>query len=152
MRFRDKAVVFAATGGYVGMIPVAPGTFGTLVGLPLCWLLSTIGPAPALAAMVIFIGTSVWIAHRAEAVLDRHDPGCIVIDEIAGMALTLIWLPFTVRTAVAGFIVFRLLDVLKPPPVRTLDRTLSGGLGVVMDDVAAGIMANLILRGFFFWL
>lgn len=152
MRFRDKAVVFAATGGYVGMIPVAPGTFGTLVGLPLCWLLSTIGPAPALAAMVIFIGTSVWIAHRAEAVLDRHDPGCIVIDEIAGMALTLIWLPFTVRTAVAGFIVFRLLDVLKPPPVRTLDRTLPGGLGVVMDDVAAGIMANLILRGFFFWL
>ncbi|MBI9084530.1 MAG: phosphatidylglycerophosphatase A [Desulfobacterales bacterium] len=152
MQFRDKAVVFAATGGYVGLIPVAPGTFGTLVGLPLCYLLSKIGPVPALVATAIFIGASVWIAHRAEAVLDRHDPGCIVIDEIVGMAVTLIWLPFTARTAVAGFVLFRLLDILKPPPVRTLDRKLPGGLGVVMDDVAAGMIANLILRGLFFWL
>lgn len=146
MRFWDNVAVFVATGGYVGKAPVAPGTFGTLIGLPLCYLLSFFRTSAAMGLTIAVIAGAVWAAHRAEAALGRHDPGCIVIDEIAGMAVTLLGLPFTPISAVTGFALFRVFDIAKPPPVRTLDRRVPGGLGVVADDVAAGILANLVLR------
>jgi phosphatidylglycerophosphatase A len=151
MRSRDKWVMLLATGGYLGKIPVAPGTFGTLAGLPVCYLLAKMGWAPVLACLALLVAVAVAIADAAEKALEKKDPGCIVIDEIAGMAVTLAWLPFTLNTAVAGFVLFRVLDILKPPPVRQLDRGLTGGFGVVMDDVAAGVMANLLLRAGMAW-
>ena len=146
MNFSEKAAVFLATGFYVGNIPFAPGTFGSLIGLPLCFLLAGVQLSAAIIAALLIIGLAIWIANVAARTLKRKDPGCIVIDEIAGMVVTLIGLPFNLTTAVTGFILFRILDILKPFPIRILDKQVSGGLGIVADDVVAGIFANLSLR------
>ena len=146
MNFSEKAAVFLATGFYVGNIPFAPGTLGSLIGLPLCFLLAGVQLSAAIIAALLIIGLAIWIANVAARTLKRKDPGCIVIDEIAGMVVTLIGLPFNLTTAVTGFILFRILDILKPFPIRILDKQVSGGLGIVADDVVAGIFANLSLR------
>ena len=146
MNFTNKTAVFLATGGYVGFIPFAPGTFGSLIGLPFCFLLAGIQLSAAIIAALLFIALAIWISGVAAKTLKRKDPGCIVIDEIAGMVVTFIGLPFTLTTAVLGFILFRILDILKPFPIRTLDQRLSGGLGIVADDVVAGIFSNIIIR------
>ena len=150
MNFGEKAVMFLATGFYVGNVPLAPGTLGSLIGLPLCFLLAGIQLPPAIILAVLFIGFAVWIAHAAEKTLKKKDPGCIVIDEVAGMVVTLIGLPFNLTTAVIGFIIFRILDILKPFPIRTLDKRLPGGIGIVADDVVAGIFANIFIRIFLY--
>jgi phosphatidylglycerophosphatase A len=146
MKLKEEAVMFLATGFYIGNIPFAPGTFGSLIGLPLCFALTGISLAPAMLGTLFFILFAVCIADAAEKILKQSDPGCIVIDEIAGMMVTLIGLPFNPITVVIGFIIFRILDILKPFPIRNLDKRIPGGLGVVADDVAAGIIANLLLR------
>jgi len=146
MNFSEKAAVFLATGFYVGNIPFAPGTFGSLIGLALCFLLAGIHLSAAIIAALLIIGLAVWIADVAAKTLKRKDPGCIVIDEIAGMVVTLIGLPFNLTTAVTGFILFRILDILKPFPIRILDKRVSGGLGIVADDVVAGVFANALMR------
>ena len=143
---KPNAVMFLATGGYVGYAPFAPGTFGTMVGLPIVYLLSKAHWALALILVVAFVFGAVWVAHSAESALKAKDPGCIVIDEIAGMCVTMLFIPLTLATGIAGFFLFRLFDVIKPPPVRQVERKLHGGWGVVMDDVVAGIMANIVLR------
>jgi phosphatidylglycerophosphatase A len=146
MNSKQKSVMFLATGCYIGNLPIAPGTFGSVLGLFLCYFLSKIGLLLALFLTIAFILCAIWIAHEAEKVLQTKDPGCIVIDEIAGMILTLIGLPFNMMTIILGFAMFRGLDIWKPYPIRFLEKNLSGGVGVVMDDVAAGILSNLILR------
>ena len=146
MNLREQAVVCLATGFWVGNIPFAPGTFGSLIGLPLCFVLSGIKLPLAIVSAVLFIFFAAWIAHVAEKIIKRKDPGCIVIDEIAGMLVTLIGLPFNLITVGVGFIIFRILDILKPFPIKVLDKRISGGIGVVADDVVAGIIANLLLR------
>lgn len=151
MNLREEAVVFLATGLYIGRIPFAPGTFGSLVGLPLCFAMAELKLTQAIACTVLLIFFAVWISNVAERLLKRSDPACIVIDEVAGMVVTLIGIPFNLTTAVCGFIVFRILDILKPFPIRTIDKRVSGGLGVVADDVAAGIFANLLLRIIFYF-
>ena len=148
MNFTNKTAVFLATGGYVGHIPLAPGTFGSLIGLPLCFLLAKIQLSAAIIAVLLIIALAIWISNVAERTLERKDPGCIVIDEIAGMVVTLIGLPFNLTTATIGFILFRILDILKPFPIRILDKRLPGGLGIVADDVVAGIFANVLIRIF----
>lgn len=146
MNSRDKAVVCLATGFYTGKIPLAPGTFGTLPGLFLCFFLAGTSLQAAILLVFILIGLSIWIAGEAEKIVGKKDPGCIVIDEIAGMAVTLVGIPFTIQTAVAGFLLFRFFDIIKPPPIRTVDKKLHGGAGIVLDDVIAGIFANIVLR------
>ena len=146
MNLREDAVMFLATGFYIGNIPFAPGSFGSLIGLPLCFALAGIRLTPAVFCTMLFILFAMCIADAAEKILKRNDPGCIVIDEIAGMMVALIGLPFNPITVVIGFIIFRILDILKPFPIRNLDKRIPGGLGVVADDVAAGIMTNLLLR------
>jgi phosphatidylglycerophosphatase A len=86
------------------------------------------------------------MAHEAEIILKAEDPGCIVIDEVAGMLVTLIGLPFNMISVFGGFLIFRILDIWKPYPIRFLERKLSGGVGIVMDDVVAGVLGNIILR------
>jgi len=151
MKLREDAVMFLATGFYIGNIPFAPGTFGSLIGLPLSFALAGISLTPAMLCILFFIIFAVCIADAAEKILKKNDPGCIVIDEIAGMMVTLIGLPVSPITLVSGFIIFRILDILKPFPIRNLDKRIPGGLGVVADDVAAGIIANLLLRGLFYF-
>ena len=151
MKLRDEAVVFLATGFYIGNIPFAPGTFGSILGLALCFVLAGLKLPLAIIFTVLFIIVAVWIANGAEKVLKKNDPGCIVIDEIAGMAVTLVGLPFNLTTALIGFMIFRILDISKPFPIRSLDKRVSGGVGIVLDDVVAGIFANLLLRILVYW-
>ena len=146
MKIRDQVVMILATGFYTGKAPVAPGTFGSLPGLLLCWAISGISVAVTLIVVFGLIGMAVWVADQAERLLDSKDPGCIVIDEIAGMLVTLVGIPFAWHTALSGFVVFRVLDITKPFPIRALERRLKGGVGVVADDVAAGLIGNLVLR------
>jgi phosphatidylglycerophosphatase A len=129
MNFKEKLVMFLATGCFVGNIPFAPGTFGSIAGL-----------------LFVFIVFAVMIAGEAEKIIKRKDPGRIVIDEIAGIMVTLLGLPFNFISAISGFFIFRFLDIIKPFPIRSIESRLSGGAGIVMDDVAAGIMGNCILR------
>jgi phosphatidylglycerophosphatase A len=146
MNFKQKLVMFLATGCHIGNLSFAPGTFGSVLGLFLCYFLSKIRLLLALILTITFIFCSMWAANEAEKILKLKDPGCIVIDEIAGMILTLIGLPFNMMTLILGFVLFRALDIWKPYPVRFLEKKLPGGIGVVMDDVAAGILSNLVLR------
>ena len=143
---RQAAVMFLATACYVGRIPVAPGTFGSLLAILPCYLMSDLPFTVTFGIILVFIGLAVWVAKAAEEILRVQDPGCIVIDEVAGMMVTLAGLPFDVLTVVSGFIVFRILDIIKPFPIRTAERHFSGGAGVVLDDVIAGVMANVLLR------
>ncbi|MFZ2631826.1 MAG: phosphatidylglycerophosphatase A [Desulfosalsimonadaceae bacterium] len=139
-------VVDVATCGGIGKIPFAPGTFGSIPGLLFYLLLSRLDPLVAVACIIGLIFLAVWIAGKAEQSLQLKDPGCIVIDEIAGMAATFFALPLNPYLGVIGFALFRVLDILKPFPIGYLDRNLKGGFGVVMDDVAAGILSNLALH------
>ena len=146
MTFRSKVLTGIATAGFVGRVPFAPGTFGSLVGLPVYYAMSFF-PLPAVFfGLIGFIAAASWIAGEAEKALRDRDPGCIVIDEIAGMAVTFFALDFSWAVGITGFVLFRFFDVLKPFPIRYLEKRYSGGFGVVIDDVAAGILSNLVLQ------
>jgi phosphatidylglycerophosphatase A len=146
MKFRERAVLFLATGFFIGTVPFAPGTFGSVIGLPICFLISRLDILPSIICTVLFILFAIWVAAAAEKVLKKKDAGEIVIDEIAGLIVTFIGLPFTLKIVIAGFIIFRTFDILKPFPIRFLEKKVAGGSGVVLDDVLAGLYGNLILR------
>ena len=146
MKNTSSVFVGLATGGYIGFIPFAPGTFGSLFGIPLFYFISSLPLLPTFSFIIAFILFSVWVAGKAEKSLKTKDPGCIVIDEIAGMGVTFFTIPFNLYLAIIGFIVFRFFDILKPFPVNYLEKRFTGGLGVVIDDVAAGIMSNIVLQ------
>jgi phosphatidylglycerophosphatase A len=146
MNFKGKIVLFVALGAGVGKIPFAPGTFGSLLGLVICLMLSRAPVSIMAVSAIALILVSVWSSEHAEKLMGVKDPGSVVIDEIAGMVVTMIGIPFGVLTAISGFVLFRLLDIVKPPPVRWFQDNLPGGAGIVMDDVAAGVIANILLR------
>ncbi|HXZ84543.1 MAG TPA: phosphatidylglycerophosphatase A [Myxococcota bacterium] len=135
-----------ATGAGSGYAPFASGTAGSLVGLALWWALASSGAAasPARYALVCagVVAVGIWTAGRAEQLFGRHDDGRITIDEVAGMLLSLAWLPARPEVAGVGFLLFRLFDIWKPFPARRAER-LPGGLGVMADDLVAGAYANL---------
>ncbi len=140
-----------ATGLGSGYSPIAPGTAGSLVGLLFFWPLARV-PLVWLAAVIVglfFVGVAASTAVADQVGL--HDPSIVVVDEVIGMWITLALLPFTPLTAALGFLLFRLMDIVKPYPARALER-LPGGWGIVADDVMAGIYANLALRlGLYLW-
>jgi phosphatidylglycerophosphatase A len=146
MNFRQKWGMFFATGCYIGNSSFAPGTLGSFLGLPFCFLLARIDIRVAILCAVIFIFFAIWIAHSAEKQLNLKDPGCIVIDEIAGIIVALLGLPFNFVSVIAGFALFRFFDILKPFPIRYLEKQFKGGLGIVLDDVVAGICSNFLMR------
>lgn len=149
MNFKEKLVMFLATGCFVGNIPIAPGTFGTIAGLLFCLFLSRASFLFASLIVIVFIIFAVWIAGEAEKIIKQKDPGRIVIDEIAGIMVTLLGLPFNFVSVISGFFIFRILDIIKPFPIRSIENKLSGGAGIVMDDVAAGFLGNCLLRAIF---
>ena len=144
--WRGRAVLGIATVGPCGHAPVAPGTFGSAAGLLLFWAVRTSG-SPAVEAAVLLAVTAVGVvvATRAESAYGRRDPGLIVIDETAGMLLTLAAVPVGPVGAVVGFLAFRLFDIVKPFPARRAER-LPGGWGVMADDLVAGLYAQALLR------
>ncbi|MDH4099414.1 MAG: phosphatidylglycerophosphatase A [Nitrospirota bacterium] len=142
----NRAAVFIATGGGAGYSPWAPGTAGSLVGILPALLLSQISPIAGLGLIIAVTLAGVWASSVAEKHFDKKDASPIVIDEIAGQMITLWLVPPSVGFVVAGFLLFRFFDILKPFPARQLQDNLPGGWGVMMDDVAAGIYANLCLQ------
>jgi len=146
MTLRKKTILFLSSGCLLGNMPFAPGTFGTLPGLPICWLLSRIDLSITVFLIVLTIPLAIWISGKAERLIGKKDPGAIVIDEIVGMIVTLVGLPFNAITVGLGFVLFRLLDITKPFPISFLEHRFKGGTGIVLDDVAAGIIANITLR------
>ena len=133
-----------ATVGGVGYVPVAPGTFGSAVGLLVWWLLPASAIVQGIAIAVIFVAGS-WGGNVAERHFGRTDPGQVVIDEVMGMLITLFLNPVGWIGALAGFLLFRVFDVIKPYPANRLEQ-LHGGVGVMADDAMAAVYANLVLR------
>ena len=134
-----------ATGFGLGYVPKMPGTAGSVLGLALVWWLTPLGMATYTGIAVLFIFFAVWVSHRAEREFAVKDAPQIVIDEIAGILVTFIAVPVLWPTLVAGFFLFRFFDIVKPTPIKQTQR-LPGGWGVVMDDVAAGVVSNIVLQ------
>lgn len=142
----DKFVIFVATAGCLGFFPVAPGTVGTFAGVIFNFLFSSSSLGVYLLSTAALFVFGAWIAERAEIVLRRRDSPRIVIDEIVGFLITMILIPFSLGAAFAGFIFFRLFDIIKPFPARKIDRQMKGGWGVMLDDAVAGLYANLLMH------
>ena len=138
--------VFIATCGYVGFAPVAPGTFGSAAGLVVFYLVrSSASSVVEAAAIVLLFLVGVWSGTEAEHHFGGVDPAPVVMDEVVGMLITLAFIPVNWVGALAGFFVFRILDVFKPWPAAQFE-SLPGGLGVMADDGMAAIYGNLIMQ------
>jgi phosphatidylglycerophosphatase A len=138
--------VFIATFGYVGYFPIAPGTAGSLAALLLYAVVRWAGtPAVELAAMITVLAVGIWAASGTERALARKDPGPVVIDEVLGMLMTLAFMPLSWAGIAAGFVLFRIFDVIKPFPAGRLEH-LPGGLGIMADDAMAGVYGQIVMR------
>jgi phosphatidylglycerophosphatase A len=146
MNLRQKIILFLATGGYLGHVPIAPGTFGSLPGLLICLAMSRVTLGYAILLVLVLIGAAIGIAQQAEKIIGGKDPSSIIIDEMAGMTVTLLGIPVTPFSLILGFFVFRGLDILKPFPARLLDQRVPGGAGIVLDDAIAGVYGNVLMR------
>lgn len=141
-----RLAVFLATVGYIGYFPFAPGTVGSAAGLVfylLAWW--TASPIFEVGMIVALFAAGVWAGTTAERYFGGIDPGPIVLDEVVGMLITLAFIPVGWTGALAGFVLFRIFDVLKPYPAGRLE-ALHGGLGVMADDAMAAVYANITLR------
>ena len=139
-----RIALLIATSLGAGYIPFAPGTFGSAAGLLLWWALPSSTAAQAAAIVALFVVGS-WSGGVAERHFGKTDPGQVVIDEVMGMLITLFLNPVGWMGALGAFLLFRLFDIVKPPPARQLER-LHGGVGVMADDAMAAVYANLALR------
>jgi phosphatidylglycerophosphatase A len=141
-----KLAYLIATCGYTGYFPFAPGTVGSAVGVALYLLLGISGSSWTLGLTLVGVTLAgIWAAGVVEHNQGKEDPSIVVVDELAGMLLSFVLLPLSWLGIVTGFFVFRLLDIIKPFPCRRAER-LGGGLGIMMDDLLAGLYTNLILR------
>ncbi|MCZ6639329.1 MAG: phosphatidylglycerophosphatase A [Candidatus Dadabacteria bacterium] len=150
---KNSIAKLIATVFYVGLIPIAPGTFGTIAAIPLFYALSFTPLYLYLAITVLIILISVWASGVAEEIFGKTDPGEVVADEVCGYLVTMILVPLTLGNIFFGFLLFRLFDIAKPYPIRKFER-LPGGWGIVMDDVMAGVYSCItlhILGRWFFW-
>lgn len=139
----DRLALAIATVGGAGYAPVAPGTAGSAVTALLLWTVP-FSRSGLVAFFVLVVAVGTWAAGRAERVLGGKDPGTIVVDEVAGMTLSVLALPLTVPVLAGGFLLFRFFDVVKPFPARGSQR-LPGGVGVMIDDLIAGAYALAVL-------
>lgn len=142
-----------ATLGFVGFMPIAPGTWGTGAALLFVYLLTYMldmttisGDYLLIAIFIPLFILGVYAAGKTEELLNKADSGHIVIDEVCGYLITMLFLPKTLPWLIAGFFVFRFFDVVKPTPVRQVERAVHGGLGVMLDDVLAAVYSNLFLQ------
>lgn len=143
---------FLALGFGSGLAPKAPGTFGTLAALPLYFLMMNLS-LPVFVAITLFITfAGFWICDIAAKDMQVHDHGAIVWDEVAGMLITLIAAPVGILPLIVAFVLFRFFDIVKPWPIKLLDRHVKGGFGIMIDDVLAGVFAALSLQAIhYYW-
>lgn len=131
-----------------GLSPYAPGTAGTLAAIPFYLLLSTLHPVVYLLATLMSVVLGVYLCGRTSKALGVHDHAAIVWDEFAGFFITMLFVPVSLTTVILGFCLFRIFDIVKPWPASVIDTRIQGGLGVMLDDVFAGIYAMLLLHGY----
>jgi phosphatidylglycerophosphatase A len=139
-------VSVCATGLGLGKIPAAPGTFGTLLGIPLSFLFYLTGPIGYTILTFVFILFSIYVAEAYRVQSGTEDPKEVVIDEVAGFLVAMAMLPWTYTWVFLAFVIFRIFDALKPPPIRQLDKNVKGGFGIVVDDLVAGLITSVILQ------
>jgi len=137
---------FLAFGFGSGAMPFAPGTFGTLAALPIYLLMLPLSLWAYLAVVLVMTLLGVWLCHVTSRDLGVHDHGGIVWDEIVGYLITMIAAPPGWQWIVAGFVLFRFFDIIKPWPIGWADRRVHGGLGIMLDDVLAAILAWIVLQ------
>lgn len=138
--------VFVATCGYLGYVPIAPGTFGSAAGLVVLAAVRWTGsPLVELAVIALIFAVGVWSGNIAEKHFGGVDPAPVVLDEVLGMLITLALIPVNFTGAVVGFLLFRLFDVIKPWPANRME-ALPGGLGVMADDAMAAVYGNIVMR------
>lgn len=143
---------FFALGFGSGLVPVAPGTFGTLMAIPLYLLLMQFSPGVYLLILLLTFLLGIAICGVSAAKLEVHDHPGIVWDEFVGYWLTMFMAPAGWLWIVVGFVLFRFFDILKPWPIRFIDQRVSGGLGIMLDDILAGIYSLIILQLLVYWL
>ncbi len=143
---KEHLITTLATGLGLGYLPLIPGTFGTLAGIPICLLLNLGGWIVYTSATILLTAGSVWVAGRADRIFGVHDSRKVVVDEICGFLVTMAFVVPGPLTIGIGFVAFRFFDIVKPFPAGYFDRNLSGGWGVMLDDIAAGVYANVTLR------
>ena len=135
-----------AVGFGSGLSAKAPGTFGTVVGVALYLPLSGLSPSAYIATCAVLFIAGVWICGQAAEALNSHDHPSIVYDEIVGYLVTMIALPAQWPWVLAGFTLFRIFDIIKPWPISVLDRRIKGGFGIMIDDLAAAVLALCLLH------
>ncbi|MFT6899967.1 MAG: phosphatidylglycerophosphatase A [Colwellia sp.] len=132
---------FLALGFGSGLLPKAPGTYGTLAAIPLYLLLAPTSMSTYLIIVMIMSVAGIYICGKAAKDAGVHDHGAIVWDEIVGFLITMFMVPLSWQSIVVGFILFRIFDIFKPWPISYIDKNLHGGLGIMVDDIIAGLAA-----------
>jgi len=143
---RQTIIKFLASGFYSGYSPAVPGTVGSLIGVLAYLLLQNLSSIRYLTVVSFIFIAGVYISNEAEKIYGKKDSPHIVIDEVSGMLLTYLALPQGWGFLLAGFVSFRIFDILKPFPIRLIDRRLGGGWGIMLDDILAGVYANILIR------
>lgn len=145
LSLRDPTTLLSTWFG-AGLLPKAPGTWGSLAALPFAWIIARAGgwPALSLATLIVFC-VGCWAADRTAGAVGIADPGCIVIDEVAGQWLVLLVTPPDLGRYLVGFVLFRIFDITKPWPASWADRQIKGGLGIMLDDVFAGLYGLIVM-------
>ncbi|OUR73999.1 phosphatidylglycerophosphatase A [Methylophaga sp. 41_12_T18] len=143
-----RPACFLGLGFGSGLAPKAPGTFGTLAALPIYWLMKDLPLTIYLLITVLAFIAGIWICQKSADWLNKDDPSAVVWDEIVGYLVTMIAVPSGWQWMLAGFVLFRFFDILKPWPISYFDKNLHGGLGIMFDDVVAGLFAAAIIHIF----
>ncbi|MEW6664596.1 MAG: phosphatidylglycerophosphatase A [Thermodesulfobacteriota bacterium] len=141
----EKAVLALSTWFGMGCLPGLPGTYATVAGSPLVWLMDRMGSFPGALFLAAFLALAFWSADRGGKMAGEEDPREVVVDEVAGFLVALFLVPLSWLNLSLGFVLFRVFDIWKPFPLRRAEK-LGGGLGIVMDDILAGVYANVCLR------
>lgn len=141
-----RPAVLLACGLGSGLIPKAPGTFGTLAAIPLFLWMQHLNILSYLLITAAFFVLGIWISAEAIKIFQRDDPSEVVWDEVVGFLITMIAAPTGWQWVVLGFVLFRIFDIWKPWPVSLADQKLHGGIGIMLDDVIAGIYALIVLK------
>ncbi|TKF31929.1 phosphatidylglycerophosphatase A [Enterovibrio norvegicus] len=135
-----------ATGFGSGLSPWVPGTMGTLAAVPFYLLMASLSPTLLIVAIVLGSAVGIYLCERTSSDMGVHDHGSIVWDEFIGFWITMLLVPVTDwQTVLAGFVIFRFFDMVKPWPISWLDKQVHGGVGIMLDDIVAGLMSMVVL-------
>lgn len=142
---------FLAVGCGLGLLPKAPGTWGTFLGIPIFIAMSALQPATYVVVSILIFLFGIRICHKTATDLGVHDHPSIVFDEVLGYLVTMFMIPASFLSIIIGFILFRIFDILKPFPIKWIDKKIHGGFGIMLDDALAGIFANICLHILFLY-